>query len=79
MLDTKWETKPCECYLDTNSGKPIPFSNKCTSLIIPAVSYEPLDADLATRIVEDHNTMLDIREIHKLMPKSPFEGYGLNL
>ncbi len=79
MLDKRWETKPCECYLDTNSGKPIPFMSPCKSLLIPGIINGPLDENLAKSLVEDHNTMLDIREIHKLMPKSPFEDYGLNL
>ncbi len=78
MLDKKWETKPCECYLDYER-KPIPFMSKCNSLTIPGIIGSPLEAKLATMLVEDHNTMLDIKEIHKLMPQSPFEGYGLNL
>ncbi len=79
MLDKRWETEPCKCNIDVNTGKLLPFRDECKSLIIPAVSYSPLDSDLAKRIVDDHNTMLDIKEIHKLMPKSPFEGFGLNL
>ncbi len=56
-----------------------PFISPCSSLTIPGIISRPLEAKLATILVEDHNTMLDIKEIHKLMPKSPFEGYGLNL
>ena len=78
-LDKKWETKPCECNIDPNTGEPVGYQGKCKSLTIPGIFYQPLDADLAKRIVEDHNTMLDIKEIHNLMPNSPFEGYGLNL
>ena len=78
MLDKKWETKPCNCHLD-QEGKPIPFKSPCSSLVIPGIIGSPLEAKLATMLVEDHNTMLDIRKIHKLMPKSPFKGYGLSL
>ena len=79
ILDEEWEVKPHNCHIDNNTGKPIPFMAECHSLIIPQILSEPLNAELATKIVGDHNIMLDIREIHNTMPKSPFEGYGLKL
>ncbi len=79
MIDKRWETKPCTCNIDPNTEKPRPFTDPCKSLTIPGVFYQPLDPDLVTKIVEDHNTMLDIRVLHKGLPNSPFEGYGLNL
>ena len=62
MLDEKWETKPHNCHIDNNTGKPLPFTPPCTSLIIPGVIYEPMNKDLAERIVSDHNTMLAIHQ-----------------
>lgn len=62
MLEEKWETAPCTCHIDPNTDKPLPFRNPCSSLTIPGLFYQALDAGLAERIVSDHNTMLAIHQ-----------------
>ena len=60
MLEEKWETVPCTCHIDPNTNKPLPTS--CSSLTIPGILNQPMDRDLAERIVLDHNTMLAIHQ-----------------
>ncbi len=61
MLDKRWETQSCKCNIDNNTGKSVSGLPKCNSLIIPQVINQPLDADLAKRIVEDHNQQLVLK------------------